>query len=72
LHRHTKNKNTKNTTFRKKLLPSSGLTVKNPDIQMLALSGPTFGCLPKRRVFSVFIFGVTMQKVLEEVYEDRN
>jgi hypothetical protein len=27
--------------------------------------------LPKSRVFSVFIFGVTMEKVLEEVYEDR-
>jgi hypothetical protein len=30
-------KNTKNTTFRKKLLPSSGPTVKNPDTHMLAL-----------------------------------
>jgi hypothetical protein len=26
--------------------------------------------IPKRRVFSVFIFVVTMEKVLEEVYED--
>jgi hypothetical protein len=28
--------------------------------------------LSKRRVFSVLIFGVTMEKVLEDVYEDMN
>jgi hypothetical protein len=37
-HRHTKNKNTKNTTFRKKFLTSSGPTVKNPDTHMLAVT----------------------------------
>jgi hypothetical protein len=39
-HCRSKNKNTKTlkTTFRKKLLRSSGPTVKNPDIHMLAVT----------------------------------
>jgi hypothetical protein len=56
-HRHTKNINTKSTTFRKKLLPSSRTSGRKK-------------LLPKRLVVSAFIFGVTMEKVLEEVYED--
>jgi hypothetical protein len=44
-HRHT-NKNTKNTTFREKLLPSSGPTLKNLDV------GPDEGrCFSRNVVF---------------------
>jgi hypothetical protein len=56
--------------YKGKAIPVQSWTGAAGSRRSYSSSGGRKKFLPKRRAFSVFICGVTMEKVLEKVYED--